>query len=429
MNLTQTIIAFLTKRITAFFLVASAYFSLSIFFLFGLIKSAGDVAQADWAIPITANAAVKEANSLFFVWSNNGFGGINRVWGFPLFALLNAFFAPFGFVGGAEIKLLSVFLVALSGITMYILARSFGIGFFPSFLSGLFFMTTAVVFNWLMFGWIYYIIAYDLLPLMLLVSKKFLETSDVRYILINAIILLFALEQPSFILIYPLLGFLFIIFESKVNPKVILKGLMFIASSLVLYFLTALSFFTSINSAGTFSFFQGSYYGVIVEQFRNLSTMLNPIRLWGSTFNFQFETYFPKDIVFFSFVPIILALIGVLFRPRDRRILFFLVCYLFVFVSYESYNNLHFLIYNLPYGSIFEAPSIFLAPACLGLALLIGCTSQIISRISIRFKNAISKNLVRSLCFIIVLIILISLVFLGGQDKLQEIPFQELQRN
>jgi len=408
MKLQQTIIAFLAKRVPAFFLVVSAYFSLSIFFLFGLLKSSGDVAQADWAIPITANAAIKEANSLFFVWSYNGFGGVNHVWGFPFFALLNASLAPFGFVGGTEIKLLSVFLIALAGITMYTLARSFGLGFFSSFLSGLFFMTTAVVFNWLMFGWIYYIIAYDLLPLMILASKKFLETSDVRYILINAIILLFAFEQPSFILVYPLLGFLFVIFESRVNPKIMLKGLIFIVSSVALYLLTALSFFTSTNSTATFSFYQGSYYNVIVAQFTNLSTILNPIRLWGSTFNYQFETYFPKEIALLSFVPIILAVIGVLLRPRDRRILFFLVCYLFAFVSYESYTNLHFLVYNLPYGSIFEAPSIFLVPAGLGLALLIGYTNQTISRASIRFKNAVSKNLVRSVCFIIILIILIS---------------------
>jgi hypothetical protein len=398
----------ITKRIREFFTAATTYLAISVFFLFGLITSRGDAAQQDWGIPLTASAALNNVHSILFVWSYNGFGGVNHVWGFPFFTLLNASLAPFGFVGGAEIKLLSLFLVALAGITTYVLARSFGLGFFSSFLSGLFFMTTAVVFNWLMFGWIFYLIAYDLLPLMILATKKFLETSDVRYVLINAIILLFAFEQPAFILVYPLLGFLFVIFESRVNPKIMLKGLIFIVSSLALYLLTALSFFTSVNSAATFSFYQGSFYGVVEVQFRHLSSILNPIRLWGSTFNYQFETYFPKEIALLSFVPIILAMIGVLLRPRDRRVLFFLVCYLFAFVSYESYTNLHFLVYNLPYGSIFEAPSIFLVPASLGLALLIGYTNQTISRVSIRFKNAISRRLVHSACFIVILIIVIS---------------------
>ena len=48
---------------------------------------------------------------------------------------------------------------------MYLLARSFGLGSLSSFLSGLFFMTTAVVFNWLMLGYIYYLIAYVFMPL------------------------------------------------------------------------------------------------------------------------------------------------------------------------------------------------------------------------------------------------------------------------
>jgi hypothetical protein len=394
-------------KIREFFTAATVYVAISVFFLFGLITSRGDAAQQDWEIPLTVSAALNNAHSISFVWSYNAFGGVNRVLGFPFFTLLNASLAPLGFVGGAEIKLLSLFLVALAGITMYVLARSFRLGVFSSFLSGLFFMTTAVVFNWLMFGWIYYLIAYDLLPLMILATKKFLETNDLRYALINGIILSIALSQPTFILIYPLLGFLFVIFESKFNLKMILKGLLLTVISLSICLLTVLSFFTSYNSAGTFSFYQGDFFHATLAQFSHLSSLLNPVRLWGSTWNYQFETYFPKEIALLSFVPVILAIIGVLLRPRDRRILFFLVCYMFAFISYESYANLHFLVYNLPYGSIFEAPSIFLVPASIGLALLIGYTNQTISRISAKFKNVASRRIVRNISSIIILIIII----------------------
>jgi hypothetical protein len=397
----------ITSRFREFFLAITVYVVISVFFLFQLINSHGDVAQQDWGIPITASAAQNDFRSSLFVWQYNGFGATTRIWGFPFFTFLNASLAPLGFVGGTEIKLLSVFLIALAGIAMYILARKFGLGLFSSFLSGLFFMTTPVVFNWLMFGWIYYLLAYALLPLMILVTKKFLEANDVRYILINAIILGLAFEQPTFILFYPLLGFIFVLFESKANLKIVLRGFIFIIGSLSIYLLTALNFFTSIN-AGTFSFYQGSYYGVILAQFNHLGSIINPIRLWGSTFNYQFETYFPKDLVLLSFVPVIVAMIGVLLRPRDRRVLFFFLTYLFVFVAYESYVNLHFLVYNVPYGSIFEAPSIFLAPAGLGLALLIGNTNQTVSRISIRFRNAVFKRIVPIICSVIILILIIS---------------------
>jgi len=398
-----------SKKVREFFIALSAYISLSVFFLFGLIISRGDVAPTDWGIPITASAAINDAHSLFFVWSYNGFGGSALGhFGFPFFQLLNGAVAPFGFVGGTEIKLLSIFFVAFGGITTYVLSRSFRLGFFSSFLSGLFFMTTAVVFNWLIFGWIYYLIAYDLLPLMILATKKFIETNDMRYALINGLILSVATAQPTFILIYPLLGFLFVLFESRGCLKIIQKGLVLTAISLSVWFLTVISFFASSNTASTFSFYYGDYFSVIQSQFGNLSHLLNPIRLWGSTFNYQFETYFPKQLIILSFIPVITAMITVILRPRDRRILFFLSSYLSVFVAYFVTNNLHFFVYNLPYGSIWEAPSIFLVPASLGLALLIGYTNQMISRLSIRRKQSISRHLLHSACFIIILIIVIS---------------------
>ena len=81
-------------------------------------------------------------------------------------------------------------------------------------------MTTAVLFDWLMFGWIYYLIGYALLPLMILATKKFLETSDLRFIVVNAFIFLFGLGQPTYVLIYPLLCFLFVVFESRANLRI-----------------------------------------------------------------------------------------------------------------------------------------------------------------------------------------------------------------
>src|SRR5208283_28060 len=76
--------------------------------------------------------------------------------------------------------------------------------------------------------------------------------------------------------------------------------------------------------------------------------------------------------------------------------------------AYESYNNLHYLVYNLPYGSIWEAPSIFLVPASLGLALLIGYSSYTFSRITIRFGNSTKRKVIRIFSFAVVLILIIS---------------------
>jgi hypothetical protein len=399
----------LTDRIRESFLAAITYLILSFFFLFGVVISRGDVAQSDWSIPLTASAAISNAQSQFFVWLYNGFGsaGLQR-WGFPFFPLMNGALAPLGFFGGTEVKMLAVFLVTLGGITAYLLAKSFSLGGLSSFLAGLFYMTTPVVFNWLMFGYIFYLIAYGLLPLAILFTKKFLETNDLRYALINGIMLSIVMAQPTFILVYPPLGLLFVLFESRGNLKIILRGLKLGVISLSVWFLTALSFFTSYNHVDTLSFYYGGYYNAMLAQFGHLSSPINPIRLWGSTFNYQFETYFPNELTLLSFVPVLVAMVGVLLRPRDRRVLFFLLAYLFTFASYESYVHYAYLVFNLPYGSIFEVPSIFLVPASLGLALLIGYANQDISRAFAKFCKIESRRILRNASFIVILILIIS---------------------
>jgi hypothetical protein len=399
---------FTRDRKSEFLLVSTLYVAISVFFLFSLIFNSGDVAQNDWAIPLTASAAINDFSSRLFVHSLNGFGeaGIGG-FGFPFFQVINAVFAPIGFVGGAEIKILAVFLVSLGGITAYLLARSFRLSRFSSFLSGLFFMTTPVVFNWLMFGWIYYILAYDLFPLMILTTKKFMETGQIRYTLINGLILVAAVSQPAFILVYPAVWLLFVLFECKGFLNALRKGLMLTVISLSVWFLTALTFFTSFSNAVTLSFYNGDFFGVIQEQFRNFAHIINPIRLWGSSYNFQFETYFFPWLIVLTFVPAILAALLLILRPRDKRVLFFFLSYLFAVLAFFIYNNLQFFVFQLPFGGIFEAPSVFLVPASLGLAFLMGYFNQIISS-SIKLKNILRVHSLKYISFFLLLLLIIS---------------------
>ena len=398
---------FVTIKAREFLLPVAVYLAVAIFFLFNLLISSGDVAQQDWGIPLTASAAFRNFHSRLFVWDYNGFGSPALFWGFPSFTLVNAALAPFGFVGGVEIKVLSVFLVALGGITAYLLARSFRLGKLSSFLAGLFFMSTPVVFNWLMFGWIFYLLAYDLSPLFILFTKKFIETNDYRYALTNGLVLAVATIQPTFILVFPLFGFLFVLFESKSSLIIIRRGIAISLVSLSVWALTALSFFTSISKGETISFYYGDYFNTIMWQFKNFSNLLNPIRLWGSTMNFQFGTYYPAEIIFISFTPIILGSLAFLLRPRDKRVIFFLLSYLFTLLVFYIYSNLDFLVFNLPFGSIFEAPSVFLVPASLGLALLIGYSLDSVSELFFKFRNVVSSRLFRRVCFVVFLVLVV----------------------
>jgi len=412
----------ITENIPRSFVALTAYVVISIFFMFRLIASSGNAAQQDWSIPLTPLAAFNDLHSLLFAWQYGGFGEpLVRNFSLPYFQFLNSLLAPLGFFGGTEVKELSIFLVALAGITAYTLSRSLGLKFFSSFLSGVFYMTTPLVFDWLMFGFIYYLIAYDVLPIIILLTKKFLETNNLRYAILNGIVFSIALEQPTFILIYPLIWFLFVAFESRLKPKTVLSGLLFTSVSLLIWFLTSLSFLATFiaSSKTTLSFYQGSFFEATSSQYIHLSPLLNPMRLWGSTYNFQFETYFPRWLMLFSFIPVLLAAVRVVLKPRDTRVLFLISIYLFVYLSYAVYVNLHYLVYRLPYGygAVFEAPSVFLVPASLALAILIGHTSDAISSVITKLNNTTMRPPMRlTVSFaILVLIILAGIPWWTGQ--------------
>ena len=268
-------------------------------------------------------------------------------------------------------------------------------------------MTTPVVFNWLMFGWIYYLLAYDLFPLMILATKKFVETNQLRFALVNGLILVAATSQPAFLLVFPTVVFLFVLFECRGFLNAVRKGVYFTFVSVSVWFISALSFFTSYNNSETLSFYHGDYFGVIQEQFRNFANIINPIRLWGSTYNFQFETYFFHGLIVLSFVPIVLAAFVLLWRPKDKRVLFFFLAYLTAIFTYLIYNNMQFLVFNLPLGGVFEAPSVFLVPASLGLAFLLGYVNNILPSWS-KFRNVFHVRWVKHVSFLLLLVLVIS---------------------
>ncbi len=98
-------------------------------------------------------------------------------------------------------------------------------------------------------------------------------------------------------------------------------------------------------------------------------------------------------------------------RHRDRRILFALAAYCFIFLSYIAYANLHFLVYNVPFGSIFIGLSILLVPGALGLALLIGYATEdipkAVSRSLSKFGKSIRKSTINKMISLIVLVLVV----------------------
>ncbi len=397
-NTTLVVKSFLSREWAAHGILLLGYSLIACFFLFGVLTSRGNAAQQDWTFPVTANSSWDNLYQHFFIWHLFGFGGVVTYFDL-LFSLPSALFAQIGFFGGAEIKILAVGLVAIGGWFAYLMCRSFGISRSSSFLSGLFFMTTALVFDYLMFGWTYNMISYDLLPLFILITKKGLETGALRYALAGGIILALALMYPQAAIFYiPVLA-LIVIFVAGTNFKIILKGLLHSIITLGIGALSYTYFFTSYT--GIFYSFSSDVVSAINE---NL-TLANVARFWGSTYNYQFETYFPKSLLLFSFIPLVIASLSIILKPRNKWLYFFAFLYIFSLLPELAGNA----VFSLPFGFAFRILSLFLIPSALGIAALIGFSSDaILIKLSSLRNNRLKKYAGKFLVLAILLLIVLS---------------------
>jgi len=392
------------------------YLTISIYFFFGLLTSEGDVAQQDWGTPLTASAAMNNAHSILFSWNYQGFGGPALSLGFPYFTILNAMLAPMGFYGGTEVKTMPLFLVALAGVSIFLLLRSFGLGFYSSFFAGVFFMTTPIVFDWVMFGWLNYLIPYALFPLIILATMKFLETNKLRYVLLTGLLFSLAFSmQIAYILVYPISLIIFSLFEGKANFRIFLRGFECAVLSTAIWSMTVLGEFAAITSSTISSYYHGEYFLIILNEFSRLRTFLNPLRLWGSTVNFQFESFFPKQLTVLSFMPLAIGSVSLLLWPRHKRILFSFVMYLFTFLAYLASVYLYYLVFDISFGEIFEAPSIFLAPAALGLGVLMGYVGESLIHVPIFTSKQYASRL--GAILLLILLVLTAIPWWSGQTS------------
>jgi len=132
-----------------------AYVALTTYFLIGVLTSSGSLAQQNWNLPLTFSAARYWLENSIYMWIFYGFGnprswGGAAVYGIPWFQLLTYMLTYIGVTGGAVIKFWAFTFVFLSGIFAWMLARDLKLSALASFVGGLMYMTTPVLFDRLM---------------------------------------------------------------------------------------------------------------------------------------------------------------------------------------------------------------------------------------------------------------------------------------
>ncbi|MBU3957240.1 hypothetical protein KKI19_03155 [Patescibacteria group bacterium] len=332
------------EHIIAFLL----YFFVAIFFLRGILPSPGVLIGSDWGLPINPAQMYQGFRGAFWTWTNEGdlLGRHIITLNDALFRLFLGLLSVFQVSGEWLTKGLAIFLLSAPGFSLYCLCRYLRRTPQASFLAGLFYMTTPPVFNYLSMGWIYLLLSFVLLPLGLITFEKTVKQRSVGYGVVTALIyslVLFQLQALSWFAIVFVLSSIFVV-TSRETLKDYLKFLGFVFLLTFLfnsYWIMPLLFEPSLQSS--ISLYDFARFGIRLNS-------LDMLRLWGSVFNFQFETALPHSLVVFTFLLPIFAYSALILRNKNRRILFFAIL---SFVPLGIFWARQLLLF-IPYSQIFR---------------------------------------------------------------------------
>lgn len=189
----------------------------------------------DWNFPCTAYELNVYVNQAFYLLHDKNLG-THIV--YPSQYLLQYILIPFsyfGFSGLIAIKLILFFIFVLSGYFMYLLLRkSFKLLYIPSLISGIFYMTTPVVFNKIVAGHILYLISYALSPIIIIYFIKYIDSREIKYLTLTGLLLAFASIQVQFSVMLIGLILLYSFLVAKTNLPKIIRTTLFLTLIVVL---------------------------------------------------------------------------------------------------------------------------------------------------------------------------------------------------
>lgn len=309
-------------------LVPFLYFLFSIFFLYKIVAFKGFIIGEDIAFPITNLQSKFFWDSNVYTWISNlvlSYRNNSTGYALPLQAIWLIFRAlnlgPMLFL-----KAFMVFVFWLPSVTMYLFLRYMNIRKATAFVAGLFYITTPLFFDYMIMGWFFVLLAMGLLPLAVYYFVRSVKESNLNLSLLAGIFYALAFIQSQSIVWFGLV-FLFLaiyLIRDTLTLKRFLASLaitMLVYVLLNFYIIFPLIIIPDPSVSGSDYLNAAASIGMTHYLFP-----INIIRLWGSLYNFQYETIVRKqNLELLSFiVPILLTI--TLFIKQRRQLIISLWC-------------------------------------------------------------------------------------------------------
>lgn len=300
-------------------IVILLYLFTIVIFLRGIIFSRGIIIGGDWGLPLTQSQMYRYFQSAFYTWSDRELFGTQQFFLNSLpFQLLIGLLAKIGITGDIYTKLLLIFAFVFPAYTMYLFFRFLNCEKKVAIFSGFLFCTMPFFFNYAAMGWVFVLLAMGILPISLIFFIRSVKEEKISYSIITGILYFLAMVQSQSIIWFPIVFFLFSIY--LVHDK---KSFYAYTKSLLII----LFIFLGLNTFWWLPLFFSERSGTLNTSLGGSSislgtwVKLNPVNIlkgWGSLFNYQYETTYPKALIPFSFVLPIIAYSSLLFLRRTR---------------------------------------------------------------------------------------------------------------
>lgn len=337
--------------------------------IFGALPD-GALLGCDWGYPLTEQQAHKFIKRT--TWNDEvNFGSpqtylLIAIYYAELFRLLFGM----GIDGTQFIKVFVALLVSISFFGFYDFLRALKIGSLGSLAGALFYAVSPILFNWLIMGWLLALIAMALAPIAVKYFSQAILKNRLDYLVVALVLWVIASMQSQAIVWYFIffLAALLTVNAHQQNSKKFLFILCLMFALLNLFWIVPSLVMMDPNVIG----------GEIVNSEISIGsdsrfTAKNALKLWGSLYNFQYETSQGSLLGTLSFLAPIVAVVGYLLsRKRFIRIgnffilLAFLVPAMALLLSYNREAVSH-----IPGVGIIRQTSRFLVVALFGISGLL----------------------------------------------------------
>ena len=371
------------------------FLALTIIISRGLIFSPGVISHHDWPIPPYRQQILQDFPAGFFSAWQNGVDTTVNSRGQLMLGLSNRLISLIFSINGEQLsKIYLILTMWFSGFGMCFVGRAFKKSWSSSFVAGVFYMLTPWLFDRIVAGDFSRMFAYMLYPLIFYLFTRSINSrkdknGDILYSVLIGILLLL-IDNVAFVVVFATLTF-YSIFRSAFSnnrKKEIFTNMKSLVTIFSIFSVSNLCWIVpSLLSSQNTNILSFASISDIIVRSQN-SQIIDVVRCMGSPLRWFLDSVSKNGTLYpiwtlASFLIPIIAFSALIFRPKDKNVIFFSLLAIVSLFLGKGLNSPFGQVYlwaylNIPYMQIFRDPNKWVMVVSFAFSFLILCSVDLL---------------------------------------------------